>query len=121
MDGTLQVASGASTNSGLATEKNKKIAKVSPGYKSTATEKADVPDNAYPDGQVTDQALAALQTLRESDAPFVLGAGYYKPHLPFTAPAKYWDLYEAKTIPLTEHDKSTTQRIIMNSMRINYI
>jgi iduronate 2-sulfatase len=89
-----------------ATEENQKIANTSPGYKSTATEKADVPDNTYPDGQVTDQAVAALKTLKDDESPFFLGVGYYKPHLPFTAPAKYWVLYESEAISLAENNKT---------------
>lgn len=30
-----------------------------------------------------------------------MAVGFYKPHLPFTAPKKYWDLYERSKIPLT--------------------
>src|SRR5690606_37484837 len=33
---------------------------------------------------------------------FFLGVGFFKPHLPFTAPARYWDLYDESQIPLTE-------------------
>lgn len=54
-------------------------------------EKLDVPDEAYLDGKI---ARAAVQKLREiGDGPFFLGVGFWKPHLPFNAPAKYWDLY----------------------------
>ena len=80
---------------------NIKIAMTQPGYKSTATESADVPDNAYPDGQVTDQALEALRRLKHDAKPFFVGVGYYKPHLPFAAPKKYWDRYRAEELPLT--------------------
>jgi arylsulfatase A-like enzyme len=82
-------------------EENKRIAMNSPGYKSTATERADVPDNAYPDGQVTEQALQFIQELGSNEIPFFLGVGYYKPHLPFTAPEKYWASYDNVEIPLT--------------------
>ncbi len=65
------------------------------------TECADVPDNAYPDG-VT--AEAAVLTLREvKDKPFFLAAGFMKPHLPFIAPKKYWDLYDPADIELADN------------------
>jgi arylsulfatase A-like enzyme len=41
-----------------------------------------------------------LQRLKEADKPFFLGVGFVKPHLPFTCPRKYWDLYPAETIEL---------------------
>jgi len=63
------------------------------------TEAADVPDHAYRDGRV---AAAAVLTLRElKDRPFFLAVGFYKPHLPFVAPKKYWDLYDPADIRLT--------------------
>ena len=57
-----------------------------------ATEAPDVPDRTLYDGVMTDRAIAALGELK--DQPFFLGVGYLKPHLPFVAPKKYWDLYE---------------------------
>ncbi len=59
-----------------------------------ATEALDVPDNAYFDGQTAERAMAALDRFAGSDQPFFLAVGFVKPHLPFTAPKKYWDLYE---------------------------
>ncbi len=57
-----------------------------------AVEAADAPDDAYPDGQV---AARAVELLREHRAePFFLAVGFYKPHLPFVAPRRYWDLHD---------------------------
>ncbi|MAT97869.1 MAG: iduronate sulfatase, partial [Anaerolineaceae bacterium] len=58
----------------------------------TTTECRDVPDNAYYDGQVADTAIAAMQDLKQLDQPFFFAVGFWKPHLPFNAPKKYWDL-----------------------------
>jgi len=57
-------------------------------------ESADVPDNTYPDGQIADEAIRRLQSARERSEPFFLAVGFLKPHLPFCAPKKYWDLYQ---------------------------
>lgn len=65
-----------------------------------ATECADVPDNAYVDGAVALKAKDLLKALQTSDKPFFLGVGFSKPHLPFVAPKKYWDLYQREDIPL---------------------
>lgn len=68
--------------------------------KAAATEFADAPDDAYPDGKVAAGAVAALEALaREPGKPFFLAVGIRKPHLPFTAPKKYWDLYGSAKIP----------------------
>jgi iduronate 2-sulfatase len=57
-------------------------------------EAADVPDNAYYDGQVAEKTLADLARLKKMDKPFFLACGFVRPHLPLYAPKKYWDLYE---------------------------
>jgi arylsulfatase A-like enzyme len=63
-------------------------------------EMADVPDNGYPDGLITDLALEKLGELAKRDKPFFLGVGFFKPHLPFNAPKRYWDMYDPDQIPL---------------------
>jgi iduronate 2-sulfatase len=66
--------------------------------KGPAYECADVPDNTYSDGAIAD---AAIEMLREAkDKPFFLAVGFLKPHLPFVAPKKYWDLYRRDGIPM---------------------
>jgi iduronate 2-sulfatase len=58
-------------------------------------ENLDVPDDAYPDGQIANEAVRRLQAAKKkSDEPFFLAVGFVKPHLPFCAPKKYWDLYD---------------------------
>jgi arylsulfatase A-like enzyme len=61
-------------------------------------EAANEPDDVYPDGQTAAKAIEALRRLK--DKPFFLAVGFVKPHLPFTCPQKYWDLYPADTIKL---------------------
>lgn len=65
-----------------------------------AFERADVPDNAYPDGMTADKAVETLRRLK--DKPFFLAVGFEKPHLPFAAPNRYWDLYPAARVQLPE-------------------
>jgi len=85
-----------------ATDENQQIAAALKYNKAAVTESAEVPDESYPDGMVAQKAILALKKLKDTDNPFFLGVGFYKPHLPFTAPKKYWDLYDPSTIPLTE-------------------
>ncbi|WP_373513829.1 sulfatase [Persicitalea sp.] len=63
-------------------------------------EMADVPDSAYPDGRTALKACDYLQGFSQSEQPFFLAVGFHKPHLPFNAPKKYWDLYDPKAIGL---------------------
>lgn len=60
-------------------------------------ERRDVPDEAYYDGRVAAEAVNTLAALK--DKPFFLAVGFWKPHAPFNAPKKYWDLYDPKTLP----------------------
>ncbi|MCA9067043.1 MAG: sulfatase-like hydrolase/transferase, partial [Planctomycetaceae bacterium] len=54
----------------------------------------DVPDDAYFDGRVASLAVEALGQLKQKEQPFFLAVGFWKPHSPFNAPRKYWDLYQ---------------------------
>jgi iduronate 2-sulfatase len=66
-----------------------------------AYESADVPDDAYPDGQLATEALRRLRAAHEKPGePFFLALGFLKPHLPFCAPKKYWDLYRRESFAL---------------------
>lgn len=66
-----------------------------------AYESADVPDNAYVDGYNTDLSIATLKEMvGKGDKPFFLAMGFNKPHLNWTAPKRYWDLYDPEKIPL---------------------
>ncbi len=68
-----------------------------------STESADVPDNAYSDGLLAERAVAELRRLKKMDQPFFLAVGFFKPHLPFVAPKKYWDMYDRKKIVLPDN------------------
>jgi arylsulfatase A-like enzyme len=58
----------------------------------------DLPDAAYFDGRIADLAVKSLQTQATKDQPFFLAVGFWKPHLPFNPPKKYWDLYKRESI-----------------------
>ena len=65
-----------------------------------AWEKADVEDGAYADGRIAAEGIKRLQDYKSSNQPFFLALGFTKPHLPFCAPTKYWDLYDPAKLPL---------------------
>lgn len=66
-------------------------------------EAPDVPDNAYPDGQIADKTIRDLRRMKDEGKPFFLACGFLKPHLPFYAPKKYWDLYDRETIGVADN------------------
>ncbi|SDG30528.1 Arylsulfatase A [Dyadobacter soli] len=65
-------------------------------------ENAEVDDEGYPDGLSAKIAVTKLRELSERRQPFFLSVGFFKPHLPFNAPRKYWDMYHEARIPLTQ-------------------
>lgn len=71
-----------------------------PDTRGPAFEGADVPDNTFQDGKVAELAVATLRDLSKKPEPFFLAVGFIKPHLPFVAPKKYWDLYDPAKIQL---------------------
>ncbi len=66
-------------------------------------EAPDVPDNTYIDGQNCDKTIKDLRRLAEMDKPFFMACGFVRPHLPFYAPEKYWDLYNREEIELADN------------------
>ena len=80
---------------GVAKERIGSVAKGPP------TECAEVPDSAYGDGMIADAAVKRLLAAKAKPGePWFMGVGFLKPHLPFNAPKKYWDLYRAADFPL---------------------
>lgn len=65
------------------------------GSRGAAYENADVADNFYADGQVADEAIRRLDAAKaDASKPFFLAVGFIRPHLPFCAPKKYWDMHD---------------------------
>jgi iduronate 2-sulfatase len=64
-----------------------------------ATEACEIPDNAYHDGGVARTAAKRIREFSRKEQPFYLAVGFVKPHLPFIAPKKYWDLYDHASLP----------------------
>ncbi len=64
-----------------------------------AWESLDVGDSELGDGQIADLAIDVLERTREQKDPLFLAVGFLRPHLPFVAPKKYWDLYDPEDLP----------------------
>ena len=67
-----------------------------------AFEIGKVEDDAYFDGRVAQATVTALEAFQKNPAkPFFLSIGFYKPHLPFNAPEKYWNMYNRDSIVIS--------------------
>ncbi|MHC4680243.1 MAG: sulfatase [Planctomycetota bacterium] len=84
-------------------EENQKLNRRKSKPAGPAYESADVPDNTYFDGMIADKGISDLRRLRHEDNPFFLALGFLKPHLPFNAPRKYWDMYGREEIDLADN------------------
>ncbi len=70
--------------------------------KGAAWEAADVPDDGYSDGKLAALAIEKLVSLKANEKPFFLAVGFLKPHLPFNAPKRYWDLYDPNIFDVSD-------------------
>ena len=66
---------------------------------------ADVADNAYRDGMICDRAISEMRRLKAGSKPFLLAVGFHKPHIPFVAPKRYWDLYDPAKLKLAPNPR----------------
>lgn len=86
---------------GKAKKKGRKGKQATPrNSRGPAFEGADVPDETFHDGKVAALAVSTLREISRKPEPFFLAVGFVKPHLPFVAPKKYWDLYDPAKIQL---------------------
>ena len=81
-------------------KKATKVKRSQPNSRGPIYECADVADDYYGDGKIADLAVKALQKVSHQNEPFFLAVGFHKPHLPWVAPKKYWDLYDPAKIAL---------------------
>ena len=104
----------ASTDGGKLTREeafftNQKLGQIRSLPRGAAFESPEVDDNAYADGRVASETMkrlqAAKQRLKKNGTLFFIAVGFARPHLPFSAPQKYWDMYERSKLPLAEFDK----------------
>ncbi len=105
--------------------KRDSVVKLRPNYyadgwnNGPAWENEDVHDTLYYDGAQTELAKRTLTRLAKSDEPFYMALGYFRPHLPFAVPKKYWDLYDRDSIPVARNPYVPENSPIM-SMNLMY-
>lgn len=102
-DKVIEYADPGSTDGGQLTREeayfsNQQLNRIRQLPRGAAFESPDVNDDAYADGRVAAETVKRLQAARQrhnaDGTPFFIVAGFARPHLPFSAPKKYWDLYD---------------------------
>lgn len=89
---------------------NQKLGQIRSLPRGAAFEAPDVSDDAYADGRVADETIRRLRQAVERlpETPFFIAAGFARPHLPFSAPKRYWDLYDPEKLPMPSHEALPT-------------
>jgi len=87
---------------------NQKLGQIHSLPRGAAFESPEVEDEAYADGRIAGETIQRLRLaekrLKDGGAPFFIAAGFVRPHLPFSAPRKYWNLYDPELLPMPEHE-----------------
>ncbi len=108
-DKVVEYADPASTSGGKLTREesyftNQKLGQIGLLPRGAAFESPDVADEAYADGRVAGETIRRLQAARrridDGKTLFFIVTGFARPHLPFSAPQRYWELYDPATLPL---------------------
>lgn len=88
---------------------NQKLDQIKQLPRGAAFESPAVNDDAYADGRVAAETMrrlqAAQQRRRADGTPFFIAAGFVRPHLPFSAPKKYWELHDPVKLPMPVFEK----------------
>lgn len=91
---------------------NQKLDQIRSLPRGAAFESPEAADEDYADGRVAAETIQRLRDAKERRAhegtPFFIVAGFVRPHLPFSAPKKYWDLYDPSSLPLPNDDSLPT-------------
>ena len=108
-DKVIEYLDPASTDGGKLTREealftNQKLGQIRSLPRGAAFESPVAKDNDYADGRVAEETIRRLKAAklrRESEGtPFFIAAGFVRPHLPFNAPKRYWDLHDPNQLPM---------------------
>lgn len=113
-DKVIEYLDPASTDGGKLTREeayftNQKLGEIRSLPRGAAFESPEVEDSEYADGRVAAETIRRLQAAknrrRREGTPFFITAGFARPHLPFSAPVKYWDLHDPSSLPMPKFEE----------------
>lgn len=81
--------------------RNQGVKGLGPGYGPTGLR-----DDQHNDGKNARQAASWLTSRAHGDKPFFIAVGLHKPHIPFIAPDRYFDLYPRESLQLVNPPKN---------------
>ncbi|EOD08644.1 hypothetical protein EMIHUDRAFT_217387 [Emiliania huxleyi CCMP1516] len=76
-----------------------------PAFRIIETNGDDFRTAGLPDGKMTLKVIKDLRLAHATKTPFFITVGFFRPHLPFDAPRRDWDLYNRSQLPLAEFDQ----------------
>ncbi|MCF7567724.1 sulfatase [Sabulilitoribacter arenilitoris] len=76
---------------------------------------SNAPEKNMSDAMIANHAVRRMQELKDDNKPFFLGVGFKKPHLPFVAPKKYWDMYNPASIEIP--NRNTPQGMYFQALQ----
>ena len=112
-DKVIEYLDPASTDGGKLTREealftNQKLGQIRSLPRGAAFESPVAKDDDYADGRVANETIkrlrAAQQRREEDGTPFFIAAGFVRPHMPFSAPQRYWDLYDPERLPMPQFE-----------------
>jgi iduronate 2-sulfatase len=74
--------------------------------------RVDLSDDAIGDADVAKRTIEYLRGSNRGEKPFFLGVGFHRPHAPYVAPSRYFDLYSTETIPLPRIPEGHVESIL---------
>jgi iduronate 2-sulfatase len=106
-DKVIEYLDPASTHGGQLTREealftNQKLDQIRSLPRGAAFESPEADDVEYADGRV---AAETIKRLQNATKPFFIAAGFVRPHLPFSAPKKYWDMHDPAKLPMPTFEK----------------
>ena len=106
-DKVIEYLDPASTDGGKLTREealftNQKLDQIKSLPRGAAFESPVAKDDDYADGRIAAETMKRLQNAKK---PFFIAAGFVRPHLPFSAPKKYWDMHDPAKLPMPQFEE----------------
>lgn len=76
-------------------------------------------DGEQTDGKVAEQAVKILEDAKNQDRPFFLAIGFYRPHVPWIAPKKYFDMYPLEKISIPQEQANVRDGVPPIAIAVN--
>ncbi|MEM7397071.1 MAG: sulfatase, partial [Verrucomicrobiota bacterium] len=109
-DKVIEYLEPASTDGGQLTREealftNQKLGQIRTLPRGAAFEAPVARDADYADGRVAAETIKRLEAAKKRNEPFFMVSGFVRPHLPFSAPKRYWDLYDPAQLPMPVYEE----------------